>query len=526
MSSGGLITDGAEALATLEAGKLESSLTRLVRDLNAALASGKTEVCVPARLAGGRMGWSARCGVIRSEFRQRLDACVRDGRIDGDVARTLVVRYGLEGWHGTAQAAREVTALERQATSNRVNAALRALAADLALHPLAPVDAPDLATARREAIVVSVLAQLAGGEEEQPLRNYIHARIRSEILGHQVPRLRGAGDSAARQRWHREIRRWEASVEHHLDENRLASPAFLAVAGQPTLEALNDWLDDRSREVRTLPDDVFAALLHFFAEMPDEMPVVLGPQQFGFAMLRAVGPTAPADQLLWFTDRHGVAEQVLEPLCLMLASTGLAERGYPHIGEAAACRAERSIDASLTSATWQAGQAALADLRVDAAVCRWKASFAMGPHRLRRTRSCVEHLAADLRRFPRVHRHHPTVVLAQLVTEMWATLAGAPAASTIEEAVAPVAEWLPPSLAEGQPHDQAAILTELRDLAGLLGDDARAETAQEALREAGFVVPPFPSDPRPTVTDELRCGRAITRLRWGYPPVSWLPNII
>lgn len=261
-----LISEGAVALEMLEASRLESALTRLVRELNAALAAGRVEVFVPARLAGGRFGWSARCGVVRAQLGERLDALLHEDRIDRDTAHALVVRYGLEGSHGTARLAREFSGLERQATTNRVNAALSVIAADVGLHPLAPVDAPDLAIARREAIVVSVLAQLMGRHDERPIRNYIHARIRSDILGHQIPRLGGAGDTTGRQRWHRALGRWEARVAHHLDQNTLAAPPFLARPAQASLAALDGWLGDEARDVRGLPDDIFAALLHFLVE--------------------------------------------------------------------------------------------------------------------------------------------------------------------------------------------------------------------------------------------------------------------
>lgn len=102
----GSITEGPEAEAAIRAGMPENALLALVCDLNAAMARGASEVQVPARIAGGRVGWSARCGLLRAKLRKRLSAQVRRKSITSDAAAALIARYGLEGEKGTALSTR------------------------------------------------------------------------------------------------------------------------------------------------------------------------------------------------------------------------------------------------------------------------------------------------------------------------------------------------------------------------------------------------------------------------------------
>lgn len=185
-----------------------------------ALKAGSLSLTVPPALAGGRLAWTAPAGQVRDVTTRRLHELARRGELSEHETFLLVARFGLDGYPGGATVARRLHGRGRQATTDATNRALGVLAADIALQPLVPVERPSVDEARREEIVGTVLSTLHGPSDELGLRRYVHARVRSELLGHEL-RLLSASDDRQRQRWNRAAHEWIAVPADHLDRNQL-----------------------------------------------------------------------------------------------------------------------------------------------------------------------------------------------------------------------------------------------------------------------------------------------------------------
>src|SRR5947209_1789898 len=92
-----------------------------------------------------------------------------------------------------------------------------------------PLEAPRLSVARRQLIVGSVMSLMQGPSHQFATRLYAQMRVRAELLGDPIFRVRAA-DAAERQRRRRLANRWLAMAADRLDRNDLPTERLTATA--------------------------------------------------------------------------------------------------------------------------------------------------------------------------------------------------------------------------------------------------------------------------------------------------------
>jgi hypothetical protein len=511
------IAVGAMAGAALAEAAPEAAVQRLARDLNLALRHGDVLVQVPARLAGGNIAFRARAGLVRQQVADALERSLLAGVVDRDQAQTLSVRYGLEGMPGTAAAARSTSGVGPQATSNRVNAAIRALAAELASEPIADLPQPTLSSARREELVLAVLSKVEGPPDLADTRAYVHGRIRADLLGHPMPPLPVATTTGRQQR-HREAATWKAVAEDHLDRDRYPRFRGPIVEDAAKLE-METWFKRADRtDVSSLSPRAFELLL--LACQKDRRFVQwMGPEGMAAVTWGTVRPTRSAYELMTTAiallnlpaNRHRIALG-------LLAAQALSWRGMPGIAESLVARFEAQIDlqAKDMSDTERMG------FRIATGLVRHQVSFVRGPHHLERTRCWVDRLCQDLAADPSHGIWAPAVGIAITHTEAAAAMARAPTPGSVREALQPLIEVLDEDGRDAL-SESTCLASHIAALAIALDDREMMEAVLPDLPRGGSAVAAPTRRSHEVVSDEARCGERILWAAWGPPP-SWGPT--
>lgn len=478
----------------------------LLRASNAAYASGRGTLSVPAVLAGGRLGFDAPAGLVRETLVVQLDELVRTGQVRRSDAAALVARFGLEGNPGSARDARESMGRRRQATSDAVSRALAAAAADLCLHPLTPVAAPRLKIARRQEIVGAVLSLLQGAPDEFPARLYAHVRVRAELLGDPDFPVASSG-SAQRQRRHRLAQRWQAIASDHLDRDRLPWRTM----PQPTAgdeEELSKWLASGRPDLRVPTVGAVRALIAdgesaAFAAV-DDVQGMLGLLLDGYRplieLLRVAewahnGAALPP----WHSIEPSRGRNLRAAAILSVAEL-LAVRGYP--------------DAALTYtgvAQRVAGEQATAWLRFRRLMICEAVSYLRGAASIEETRKWHTALVKHLNDHGASQTADPLAVAhAIMKTEHAAWTAGVASGATVEELLEPLAGSLPAALAEVSEENRQRFRIEQASLRRVLGG-ASANAPPTAIAEPAHDQARWLSR-----YDEWYCAQPVAVARWDY----------
>lgn len=485
----------------------ESALLATLRGSGGAFSAGRTELIVPPALAGGRMSWQAPLGVLRETLTARLDALVSGGVVRRAEARAVVARFGLDGVPGDAATARTATGRQRQATTDAINRAIAALAADLAMHPLMPVAAPDLTAARRQLIVGATLSLMGGSAKDYPLRLYVHMRVRAELLGDPEFRV-GPAAAADRQRRHRAQKRWLAIAADHLDRDEIP----LARAPGPTPSDHEDvavWRKGDRREglspggLRALTASSEDVAAEAIGDARRAVGLLLDGYRPLIEILRAAawlrrGPSAPT----WRKLEPPSASQSLRASGLLVTAGLLAARGYP---DAAVLYIGFAHDVGHDQCATDAESRFMRLMALEGV------SHLRGSAALDKTRRWHAALVDHLQRHGAVHSGEPLAVAHAIMrTEHFAWTAGSGSGASLAELLSPLGDSLEEALAASPAENRRRFEIQRARLAAVLED----REALELHARGDNVAPRVEVNGEGTRFDEWYCAHTVATARW------------
>lgn len=512
------LMEGASAEAALQRTFPEGALDEILlvedasRDLlhasRRAYAAGARTLVVPPALGGGRLGWEVPLGQLRQAVVQRLDALVSAGQVRRPEADAVIVRFGLHGASGGAHEARATLGRSRQATSDAVNRVLKDLAADLAMQPLMPVPAPRLDLATRQLIVGATLSLMRGPGSEFALRQYVHMKVRAELLNDpEFPVV--ARSDAARQERHRLTKQWVAIASDHLDRGVIPW-ALLAPVEQTDREELSVW---RDQDPRTAPTPSIGALRALMEHGEDHAVDAMGDAQGAVGLmldgyrpmielLRVAswlhaGPDAGTWRALGGPEGEG-----LRSAGILNVSELLALRGYPDAAVLLSGRAHDLGTESHRSSAW----ARFRRLMVLESV-----SYLRGATSVEETRRWQAALVDHLNRHGAAHHGEPlAVAIAIFRAEHAAWTASAASGASIAELVAPLGDSLTEAVAKA-PTENRRRFEIVRARLGKVLDDQDALALDRQGDAAVHVADPLDGEIR---SDEWYCANNVAISRW------------
>jgi hypothetical protein len=500
---------GLEQLYTADQRLVLDEAKALLLASRRALREGRLILSVPASLAGGRLHWTGRAGDVREVLTQRLSGLTRDGLVTREQAALIVARYGLDGFPGGASVARQQLGRGRQATTNALNAALRVMAADIAAQPLLPISAPQIDKARREEIVGSVLSTMSGPPEAHPLRRYVHARVRQDLLNDPVETVPLSG-STERQRAHRAVQEWIAIASDHLDRQRLPWARYPAVEPDGERE-LRDWLSapDVARSSSALSVEGVRALARpglseLWANETDDRDQILGMLTDGYRpLIELTAIAAWASQPGPGTDKAHPPPIARATILLNLASL-VALRGFHHLAITYVGRSNSIIDSHTIDPARRRAYRFRQGLALEAI------SFLRGPDQLSETRKWQARLAVDLADLPSTRGEAQTLAQAIIRTEDCAVQVGQGVASSVAELLRPIQPVLNREFAEAPAENVARLAIVTQHLARRIGDSA----ALSHLAAPSVAVVSRARSAPSTRYDEWYCAWPAAMARW------------
>lgn len=482
------------------------ALGELLRASRGAYAGGRRTLRIPAVLTGGAVPFDAPAGTVRRELVSRLDQLVRTGRLQRRDANAVLARFGLDGQPGSAEAARAVTGLRRQATSDALNRAIEVVAADISAQPLMPLEAPRLTAARRQLIVGAVLSMMHGPPQSFGTRLYAHMRVRAELLGDPVFPV-GPADSTERQRRRRLANRWLAITSDHLDRDKLPldQPLAISVLDCTDLEAWRALEDEMATPsigaMRALVAKGEAAAFEQAPSVKGMLGLLLDGYRPLVELLRVAQfarATSPSSEPWARLDRQEA--EMLRATALLMVGDLLANRGYP---DAAALYVGLGQDGtrSTSVAAW---------LRFRRLVVMEGISYLQGPTSIDKTREWQQTLVAHLDRYGGPH-DALAAAHAMIRAEHAAWTAGVASGATVDELLQPLEELLEEGLRKAPAENRARFELVRSRLAKVIGGRV-GQTAPGALQSTGTGDATASQDR----FDEWYCAHPVAMARWDH----------
>lgn len=494
----------------------------LLMDSRRALKAGTLVLDVPAALAGGRLGWTAPAGLVREVTLRRLDALQLQGRLTREDCRLVVHRFGLHGYPGGARDARVAAGRGRQSTTDRINRAMRTLAADITRQPVLPIDQPTVDRAQREEIIGTVLSTMEGPPSEYELRRYVHARVRRVLLDDPVAEV-PFREAAERQRAHRAAQEWIAIASDHLERGRLPWTRYPPTREGDEIE-LAQWREHADPERWHVPS--VGAMRALTAKGITE--ALTSPEQPSWRTLAMLAdgyrPLIELTRLaLWAGDNDGrqlsesrdgglsASQRALGRISTLLAlSNVIALRGYHHLALAYAGRANRII-----SSADNISSAARADTRFRAGLTFEAISYLQGPNRIDQTRAWHQRLAADLNSRSRTEPAEVIAVAQAIIrTEHSAVWAGLGSGESVGQLLAPIQSILEDAIARTPAENCVRLGTNISRFAGMIRDKDAPERYRSIISSDTTIT----WSPQPSRHDEWYCAWPAAYARWDRRP--------
>jgi hypothetical protein len=378
------------------------AVLELMRRLRAALSEGRPTVEVPTGLAGASPPRQP-AAKVRAELARRVDALVRERCIDSEQARVLRRRFALDGMLRSAGEVAGELDIGRETMRTRYLAAAGHLADHFAEMPL--VLRPEVELTRAELELRVAFGLLVHRSRDFAERDYVDARVRHRLLGHDRPPAPGRGRPEDR-RWQRAADRIAGSVETALTDDHPV-PLLTALKDE-TLVAIRHWLDAGGQPTsQTFAKDFDLAVLFLSAiangQGPELLPAITraleraGPQEgdpLGLAVGHALqdrGPLTVASFIL--TVREARPEdpevRVVAKLIEQHLADDLARAGYVDAGEHLMRLAADSSDA--IRGGWHPDHAShlVASFATDRFLTRAALHLARGPDALEELRASL-----------------------------------------------------------------------------------------------------------------------------------------
>ena len=469
----------------------QTATRTLLSESRRALREGRLDLTVPTAIAGGKLGWTARAGVVRQLILDRLSELQRAAVLSEADVSLVSIRFALDGYPGGAAAARQTHGKKRQATSNALNRALKVLAADLASQPLTPVARPMLSRAKQEEIVGTVLSTLSGTTPDFLLRTYIHAAVRRELLGESWE-PGSAADATQRRRWNRLAREWIAIACDHLDRDTIPWRRYPQPSRTDRNE-LEDWLsvDSESRgtlstgAVRALTESGIPIAFEQARVHPQNLIGVLTDGYRPLIELTVVARWAASEQHGLPDDLDRYSKEIPGPAAfraqlLAVLAQVVALRGYKHLAVA-----YLDVASEVGSKGRLVGPGG-AFLRFQLGLAHETISFLRGPRFVDQTHKWQLRLAGDLDRLGVVNGLQPLALAhAMIRLEHNAVVAGNPSVGSVSSLLEPVQAHLGEWLSRHPPENRRRFEIVSARLGRALGDPAyrhvQGEPAQFAL---------------------------------------------
>lgn len=481
----------------------ERAARELLYESRRAYAGGRTAIQVPAALAGGRLGWEMPLGKLRESLTRRLDVLVADGRARREEAAAVAHRFGLLGLPGGANEARQQVGRSRQATSDAVNRVIKEVAADLAMHPLMPVSAPRIDMASRQLVVGSTLSLLRGPAREFRIRQYVHMKVRAELLNDSEFPVATTTD-AERQQRHRLLKQWLAIVSDHMD--RGAIPWHLVpISSSEERDELAVWLrgDPATRGTPSV-----GALRALAEGGHDEAVKVLGEAQGTVGLfLDGYRPLIELLQVASWLHQGPQGEGFrantgLRSAGVLSVSELVALRGYPDAAVLLAGHSHELEASALGARAWS---------RFRRLMVLESVSYLNGAPRVDETWRWQEALVDHLSRHGASHHGEPlAVAVAILRAEHAAWTAGAARGASVAELLAPLGEALDEALVNAPEENRRRFEIVRARLARVLAD--KQALALDNASDADLHLAD-PSDAR-VRSDEWYCANNVAISRW------------